>query len=213
MLHHCCGSPPPLTIMLEINPDFVIKPASINLVWMTAQGKYTVCVLSGKVASILKYAKCLIHIDLCPVAIHRFEKSVNKKKDKLIKKNIVHNTVGDQWMIDTSDCARHVSIINCKFRLHLLSLQSNSDGLPGSQPRSDPLEHREYNITNLNHCAVLWRLWKLWKSERRDITAAAQPYKALINRFKKQQLSGVTAMCYHNTLGRGVTRLKIWKFW
>ena len=49
----------------------------------------------GKVASILKYAKCLIHIDLCPVAIHRFEKSVNKKKDKLIKKNIVHNTVGD----------------------------------------------------------------------------------------------------------------------
>ena len=45
--------------------------------------------------SVLKYAKRLIHIDLCPVAIHRFEKSVNKKKDKLIKKNIVHNTVGD----------------------------------------------------------------------------------------------------------------------
>ena len=64
------------------------------------------CVLSGKVASILKYAKCLIHIDLCPVAIHRFEKSVNKKKDKLIKKNIVHNTVGDPMKrIDSSDSA------------------------------------------------------------------------------------------------------------
>ena len=53
---------------------------------MTDQGKYTVCVLSGKVASILKYAKCLIHIDLCPVAIHRFEKSVNKKERQAHKK-------------------------------------------------------------------------------------------------------------------------------
>ena len=76
-------------------PKLCHQARRYNLVWMTVQGKYTVCVLSGKVASILKYAKCLIHIDLCPVAIHRFEKSVNKKKDKLIKKNIVHNTVGD----------------------------------------------------------------------------------------------------------------------
>ena len=42
-----------------------------------------------RVQSILKYAKRLIHIDLCPVAIHRFQKSANKKKDKLIKKNII----------------------------------------------------------------------------------------------------------------------------
>ena len=53
-------------------------------------------IIVSRVRSILKYAKRLIHIDLCPVAIHRFQKSVNKKKDKLIKKNIVHNTVGDQ---------------------------------------------------------------------------------------------------------------------
>ena len=44
-------------------------------------------IIVSRVRSILKYAKRLIHIDLCPVAIHRFQKSVNKKKDKLIKKN------------------------------------------------------------------------------------------------------------------------------
>ena len=36
--------------------------------------------------SILKYAKRLIHIDLCPVAIHRFQKSANKKKRQAHKK-------------------------------------------------------------------------------------------------------------------------------
>ena len=61
-------------------------------------------IIVSRVRSILKYAKRLIHIDLCPVAIHRFQKSVNKKKDKLIKKNIVHNTVGDQKSIVPVSC-------------------------------------------------------------------------------------------------------------
>ena len=61
-------------------------------------------IIVSRVRSILKYAKRLIHIDLCPVAIHRFQKSVNKKKDKLIKKNIVHNTVGDQKSIVHVSC-------------------------------------------------------------------------------------------------------------